>query len=113
MPDGPQGGRFGLKPDARNGRCWSAPPLFLAYRAILQNIYMEHMLMVPSEGLEPPLPREKQILSLPRLPIPPRGHLKLSASKLWVIFTIGGSIVLVARCRATALRAQPVADGAP
>jgi hypothetical protein len=30
--------------------------------------------MVPAEGLEPPLPCENQILSLARLPIPPRRH---------------------------------------
>ena len=28
--------------------------------------------MVPLEGLEPPLPFGKQILSLPRLPVPPQ-----------------------------------------
>ena len=30
--------------------------------------------MVPAEGLEPTLPCENQILSLARLPIPPRRH---------------------------------------
>ena len=32
------------------------------------------LLMVPPEGLEPPLRCQKQILSLPRLPIPPWGR---------------------------------------
>ena len=32
------------------------------------------VMMVPVEGIEPPLCRQKQILSLPRLPIPPHRH---------------------------------------
>ena len=32
--------------------------------------------LVPQEGLEPPHPREYQILSLARLPVPPLGQLK-------------------------------------
>ena len=37
--------------------------------------------MVPREGLEPPRPKGQQILSLPRLPIPPQGLALTGAEK--------------------------------
>ena len=52
---------------------WNLTPFRQRFGGHL-SLYVESDEMVPLAGIEPARCRQQQILSLPRLPVPPQGH---------------------------------------